>query len=148
MIKDRNTNFEEHSIFLAEIAKNILDGNDSFLSIPGVREIIAMYLLIPYTTNDQLDAGMTSKTPQLDLSEEFTSGVSLRNLRDTICHSFVSVEESGPARLGRIIIDDRAQMDRKTHNQQGIKSKMATVSIAHAHQKLSELHTKVIDSIL
>ncbi|MCF6132749.1 hypothetical protein [Flavobacterium wongokense] len=147
MIKDRNTNFEEHSIFLAEIAKNILDGNDSFLAIPGVREIIAMYLLIPYTTNDQLDAGMTSKTPQLDLSEEFMSGVNLRNLRDTICHSFVSVEESSPARLGRIIIDDRAQMDRKTHNQQVIKSKTATVTIAHAHQKLSELHTKVINSI-
>jgi len=42
MIKDRDTNFKEHSIFLSEIAENILAGNDKILSIPGVREIIAL----------------------------------------------------------------------------------------------------------
>lgn len=147
MIKDRNTNFLEHSIFLSEIAKNILDGNDNFLSIPGVREIIALYLLIPYTTHDQLNAGMPSKTPQLDLSEEFIKGINLRNLRDAICHSFVSVEESSIFKLGRIIIDDRAEMNRKKHNEQEIKTKGVFVNIPQAHKKLNELNIKVINSI-
>ena len=46
MNKDRDTNFKEHSIFLSEIAVNILNGNDTFLAIPGVREIIAIYFSI------------------------------------------------------------------------------------------------------
>jgi hypothetical protein len=147
MIKDRDTNFREHSIFLSEIAKNILDGKDNILSIPGVREIIALYLLIPYATNDQLDMGMPSKIPQLDLSEEFGDGINLRNLRDTICHSFVSVEESTEDILGRIIIDDRSQMNRKTHNDQECKTKAVCIDILQAHEKLNELHIKVINSI-
>jgi hypothetical protein len=147
MIKDRDTNFKEHSIFLSEIAQNILDGNDKFLLIPGVREIIALYLLIPYTTHDQLDAGMPSKMPKLDLSEEFINGVNLRNLRDAICHSFVTVEESSRERLGRIIIDDRAQMTRKTHNEQEIKTLNVSLEIPQAQKKLRELHSKIINSI-
>jgi hypothetical protein len=147
MIKDRDTNFKEHSIFLSEIAQNILDGNDKFLLIPGVREIIALYLLIPYTTHDQLDAGMPSKMPKLDLSEEFINGVNLRNLRDAICHSFVTVEESSRERLGRIIIDDRAQMTRKTHNEQEIKTLNVSLEIPQAQKKLKELHSKIINSI-
>jgi len=147
MIKDRDTNFREHSIFLSEIAQNILNGRDDILSIPGVREIIALYLLVPYTTHDQLDAGMPSKMPQLNLSEEFIAGVNLRNLRDTICHSFVTVEESSEDKLGRIIIDDRSQMNRKTHNEQEVKTKGIFVDILKAREKLSELHGKVISSI-
>ncbi len=94
MTKDRDANFREHSIFLSEIAENILNGNNQILSTPGVREIIALYLLIPYITNDQLYAGMLSEMPKLDLKEEFIPGVNLRDLRDAICHSFVSVEKS------------------------------------------------------
>ena len=147
MIKDRDTNFKEHSIFLSEIAQNILDGNDKFLSIPGVREIIALYLLIPYATNDQLNTGMPSKMPKLDLSEEFISGITVRNLRDTICHSFVTVEESSKDKLGRIIIDDRAQMTRKIHNEQESKTLGTILEIPQTHKKLKELHSKIINSI-
>jgi hypothetical protein len=147
MTKDRDTNFKEHSIFLSEIAENILIGNDSFLLIPGVRELIALYLLIPYATHDQLDAGMPSKMPKLDLSDEFINGVNLRNLRDTICHSFATVEESNKDRLGRIIIDDRAQMTRKTHNAQEIKTLGIFLEIPQTHKKLRELHSKIINSI-
>lgn len=147
MIKDRDTNYREHSIFLSEIALNILEGNDRILLTPGVREIIALYLLIPYATNDQLEAGMPSKMPKLDLSEEFINGVNLRNLRDTICHSFVTVEESSQDRLGRIILDDRAQMTRKTHNEQESKSKGIFFEIPKTHEKLKELHLKIINSI-
>ena len=147
MIKDRDVNFREHSIFLSEIAQNILDGNDRILLTPGVREIIALYLLIPYTTYDQLDFGMPSKMPKLDLSEEIINGVNLRNLRDAICHSFVTVEESSKDKLGRIIIDDRAQMSRKTHDKQEIKTLGVFLKIPQTRQKLKELHSKIINSI-
>lgn len=147
MIKDRDTNFREHSIFLSEIAENILNGNDRFLSIPGVREIIALYLIIPYITNNQLDLGMPSKMPKLDLSEEFVNGINLKNLRDSICHSFVTVEESSSDKLGRIIIDDRAQMSRNTHDIKEIKTQGVFVDIREANRKLKELHFKVIKSI-
>tara|TARA_R110001583_G_scaffold70891_1_gene200170 strand:+ start:226 stop:672 length:447 start_codon:yes stop_codon:yes gene_type:complete len=147
MIKDRDTNFREHSIFLSEIAQNILNGNDNILSIPGVREIIAMYLIIPYITNDQLDTGMPSKMPKLDLSKEFINEINLENLRNTISHSFVTVEESRKDKLGRIILDDRAQMSRTKHNKQEIKTKGVFVDIQHAHNRLNELHSEIIDSI-
>lgn len=147
MEKDRDTNFREHSVFLSEIAINILKGNDKILLIPGVREIISLYLLSPYVTNDQLDMGMPSKMPKLDLSEQFTNGINLKNLRDTICHSFVSVEESTKMKNGRIIIDDRAQMNRNKHDKQESKTKGVFVEIKDANEKLEELHTKVINSI-
>lgn len=147
MSKDRDTNFKEHSIFLSEIAQNILNGNNEILLIPGVREIIALYLIVPYITHDQLDYGMPSKTPKLDLSEEFINGVNLKNLRDSICHSFVTVEESSKERLGRIIIDDRAQMKRNEHDKQKIKTKGVAVGILEANNKLKELHLRVINSI-
>ncbi|MFI2744237.1 hypothetical protein ACG2LH_15995 [Zhouia sp. PK063] len=147
MINDRDTNFREHSIFLSEIAQNILKENDKILSIPGVREIIAMYLIIPYITNVQLDTGMPSKMPKLDLSKEFINGINLENLRNTISHSFVTVEESSENNLGRIILDDRAQMTRKTHNKQEIKTKGIFVDIKQAHNKLMELHYEIINSI-
>lgn len=74
-------------------------------------------------------------------------GVNLRNLRDAICHSFVTVEESSEDKIGRIIIDDRSQMNRKTHNEQEIKTKGVFVDKLQALGKLTELHTKVINSI-
>ena len=147
MIKDRDENFREHSVFLSEIAFNILNGNNKVLEIPGVREIIALYLIIPYTTHDQLDRGMPSKTPKLDLSNEFLNGISLRNLRDTICHSFVTVEESTKEKLGRIIIDDRAIMDRQTHNSLDYKTKGVIVEIQDAKKRLNELHFEIMNSI-
>jgi hypothetical protein len=147
MGKDRDTNFQEHSVFLSEIAEQILNGNNKILSIPGVPEIIALYLLVPYITNTQFDMGMSSKVPQLDLLENFSDEINLKNLRDALCHSFVSVEESTEIRKGRIILDDRAGMKRDQHDKQQIKTKAACIEIEHANAKLKELHKKVIDSI-
>lgn len=146
-IKDRNENYEEHSIFLSEIAMNILNGDRSFLNIPGVSEIIALYLLVPYATPSQLDQGMSSKMPKLDVFKEFTKNINLKDLRDTICHSFVSVEESTKERLGRIIIDDRALMNRNNHDKQETKTLMANLDIHSTNKKLIELHLEVINSI-
>ncbi len=147
-MNNRDNNFREHSIFLSEIAQNILDGNDTILSTEGVREIIALYLLIPYITKDQLETGMPSKMPKIDLSEEFLNGVKLENLRNAISHSFVTVEQSNPNKLGRIIVDDRAQMNsRGEHNNLTVKTKVVTFEIKPTHEKLKELHLKVINSI-
>jgi len=147
MLKDRDVNFQEHSILLSEIALCILNGKDIVLSIPGIREIVALYLLVPYITNDQLETGMSSKMPNLDLNHEFVNGVSLKNLRDAICHSFVSVEESSKDQQGRIIIDDRSEMNRNKHHNQTVKSKAVSIDIKHAHLKLKVLHEMVINSI-
>ena len=147
MEKDRDTNFQEHSIFLSEIAENILNGNHQVFSIPGVSEIIALYLLVPYITNTQLDSGMPSKMPKLDLSEKFTDEITLKDLRDAICHSFVSVEESTEIKKGRIIVDDRAQMNRSKHDKKTSKTEAGCINIDSARIKLIELHKKVINSI-
>lgn len=145
---DRNTNYKEHSIFLSEIAQNLLRDNFNVLSIYGVKEIISLYLLIPYITKEQLDAGMLSKIPQLNLSDEFVNGINLENLRNAICHSFVSVEDSyDDKNLGRLILDDRTIFDRKTHDKQIIKSKGVFINIIEANKKLFELHTNIINSI-
>ena len=144
---DRDKNFQEHSIFLSEIAEKILNRDSSVLSIDGVPEIIALYLLVPYITNSQLDTGMPSNIPQLDLTENFSGDINLRNLRDAICHSFVSVEQSNEIRKGSIILDDRAGMKRTQHDKQQIKTKAECVDIDNATAKLKKLHKKIIDSI-
>lgn len=85
--------------------------------------------------------------PKLDLSDELINGVNLRNLRDTICRSFATIQESSKEKLGRIIIDDRAQMNRKAHNEQEIKTLGVFLEIPQTHKKLKELHSKIINLI-
>ena len=41
---------------MAEIALNILQGNKNTLDATGAKEIIALYLMIPYMTKSRLDA--------------------------------------------------------------------------------------------
>ncbi|WP_422092130.1 hypothetical protein [Tenacibaculum ovolyticum] len=147
MTKDRNENFEEHSIFLSEIALNILKGNNEILDIPGVREIISLYLVIPYATRNQLEQGMPSKMPKLDIDTEFLHGVRLEDLRNTISHSFVSVEESTEERFGRIIVDDRSQMIRNEHDRLEKKTLSVNFEVQEVNDRLKELHKIVIDSI-
>lgn len=99
--------------------------------------------MIPYITNDQLDAGMPSKMPKLNINDEFLGGISLRNLRDTICHSFVTVDESTSERFGRIIIDDRAFMNRSAHNGLHEKTKNINLEVTAVNRRLIELHNQV-----
>ena len=42
--------YNSHAKFLADIAIAILNGNKLVLDVNGVKEIIALYLLIPYIT--------------------------------------------------------------------------------------------------
>lgn len=55
MNKERIDNYNEHAVFLVEIAREILRKNEKVLNIFGVKEIIVLYLLILYMTPDKLD---------------------------------------------------------------------------------------------
>ena len=86
-----STQYNNHSTILADIALAILNGNKDALDINGTKEIVALYLMIPYMSNVVLD-------PPDDLSfipkitGRFSKDISFNDLRDTIAHSFVTVE--------------------------------------------------------
>lgn len=42
--------YNSHAKLLADVALNILNGNKDVLDVNGIKEIIALYLLIPYIT--------------------------------------------------------------------------------------------------
>lgn len=147
---DRIINYNEHAIFMSEIAVKLLESDNYTLITKGVRELIAMYLLIPYITNIQLDKPDNSNynIPKLDINSVFTkivnkdgsvSEITLDGLRNAICHSFVTIEENKG-----IILDDRASCDRKTHDAQTIKSYCNRLDTDRTRLKLLELHRKVI----
>lgn len=146
MSNDRVKNFLGHSIFLSEIAIEILKENSQVLNEPGLKEIIALYLLIPYITHDQLDQGMPVNMPKLNLEDKFVGDIKLNDLRNAICHSFVSVEKNGG-----MIIDDRAIKCRNKHAEQEIKTENIRLNIDAVNHRLKELHNEVIklgDSII
>ncbi|MBQ8464522.1 MAG: hypothetical protein IJ545_00765 [Alphaproteobacteria bacterium] len=145
--------YNEHAVFMSEIALEVLKGNKLILDLKGVKELIAMYLLIPYITKDQLDKpSMNHNLPQLDINKIFQNSIdsegnkcdiTLDNLRNAICHSFVTIEDREE---GYIIIDDRAiYTNRASHSNQIKKSLCQRIHIESAKAKLLELHNDVID---
>ena len=144
--------YNGHAIFMSEIALAILNNNKSILDVKGVKELIATYLLIPYITRDQLDTpSVNNNIPQLDINEVFQKAmdengnicdITLDNLRNSICHSFLTVEDRDN---GYIVIDDRAiYSDRKSHANLTKKSLCQKIDIKSAETKLKELHSRVI----
>lgn len=129
-----NDKFFMHNIYMAEIANCIVDGripftDDSKLLFSknaryqeGVREIIGLYLLIPYINNDQNRLKYNKPHDQISILEDnyiaFHSidgrAISIKNLRDTICHSFVSCD-LGAYNEPVIVFDDRAIQTRYEH---------------------------------
>jgi hypothetical protein len=146
MVKSREQNYNEHAKFLADIALEVLRGNSLVLDINGVKEIIALYLLIPYATPQRLDTpGGKYKIPRVD--GNFAPNIQLRDLRDAICHSFVTVEEDkndGSRHGKQLIVDDRATLSRKNHDELEVKSKAVNIDIMYAHKKLEELFEEII----
>lgn len=144
--------YNTHAIFMSEIALAVLNNNKSILDVKGVKELIATYLLIPYITRDQLDTpSVNNNIPQLDINDVFQKAmdengnicdITLDNLRNSICHSFLTVEDRDN---GYIVIDDRAiYSDRKSHANLPQKSLCQKIDIKSAKTKLKELHTRVI----
>lgn len=142
--------YNNHAVFMARVAVKLLEGDYSVLNAYGVRELIALYLLVPYITNSQLDTPneINYNIPQLDLNSIFTKVINkdgsiaemtLDRLRNAICHSFVSTAgERG------LLLDDRASYDRKTHDNLADKDFCNRIEIEPTRKKLLALHKEVI----
>lgn len=59
MTEKQVKNYNEHALFLADIAKAVLGGNRNVLDVNGVKEIIALYLMIPYMSSSTLDCQLS-----------------------------------------------------------------------------------------
>lgn len=149
MTEERIANFNDHAKFMADIAMGILNGDKRVLDINGVKEIIALYLLIPYMTPDKLITP-DEKCIIPNISGDFCDGISLEDLRNAICHSFVTVEEDtndGTIHGKRLIVDDRALFhNRKSHTDMGIHSTATNIMIENAHRRLVDLFTEVLNT--
>lgn len=142
--------YNEHAIFMSRIGIELLNGNIDVLNAKGVKEIIAMYLLIPYITKNQLDKPDENyyNIPKLDINSIFTkvynkdntlSEMTLDGIRNAICHSFVSLTEHGD-----LLFDDRASCDKKAHSAMIDKGFCNRLELEKTSQKLLSLHMDVI----
>ena len=146
MTDEKIKNYNSHAVFLADIAKAIIENNKNVLDVNGVKEIISLYLLIPYMTESTL------KTPDEKclipkLSGDFLPGISFASLRNTISHSFVTTEEDkndGSMHGKCLIFDDRLKEDRKLHSSKDYHSNAESLLIELVHKRIREM----IDEIL
>ena len=143
-----STQYNNHSTILADIALAVLNGNKDALDINGTKEIIALYLMIPYMSKKTLIS------PNEDcfipkLSGNFCKGVKIINLRNAISHSFVTVEEDDGdpnSNHGKVLIlDDRAFYSQKEHDKKGPHGNTCTIPIEYAHNKLIQMAQEVIN---
>ncbi len=114
-----STQYNNHYTILADIALAILNGNKDALDINGIKEIVALYLMIPYMSNVVLDPPDDSSfIPKI--TGRFSKDIGFNDLRDTIAHSFVTVEEDdgdSNSRHGKMLcFDDRIICDKKEHS--------------------------------
>ena len=139
--------YNSHAKFLADIAAAVLNGNTAVLNVNGVKEIIALYLLIPYITPDTL------MTPDVKctipkLSGNFSDDITLEDLRNTICHSFVTVEKDkgdGSIHGKTLILDDRViYHNRKEHGELGTHESAYRIPIDYTHKRLRELFDEIL----
>ncbi|WP_428059591.1 hypothetical protein [Candidatus Avelusimicrobium faecicola] len=140
--------YNNHAVTMAQIAVNLLEGKNP-LNGCGVRELLALYLLVPYITNKRLDVPAANyNVPQLDMKTVLTkvrfkngslSEVTLDNLRNALCHSFVALTEKGD-----LILDDRASLDRKTHDSLSDKGFCNRLEIGKTRNKLLALHKSIL----
>lgn len=140
--------YNNHAVTMSRIAVSLLAGENP-LNFRGVREILAMYLLVPYITNSQLDKpDELYNIPKLDINSLFTKVIykdgslkemTLDNLRNAICHSFIALTEKGD-----LLLDDRASCDRKTHDGLDDKGFCNRLELEKTRNKLLTLHKQVL----
>ena len=141
--------YNNHATTMSQIAVNLLMGENP-LEVKGVRELLAMYLLIPYITNSQLDTPDENyNIPKLDVNTVFTkvqfkdgrlSNMTLDRLRNALCHSFVALTDKGD-----LMLDDRASCDRKTHDSMTDKGFCNRLVFEKTRNKLLSLHREVLE---
>lgn len=142
------TQYNKHSTILAKMALEILNGNKDVLDINGIKEIIAIYLMIPYMSNRVLDPPDNSSfIPKI--TERFSEDISFSDLRDTIAHSFVTVEEDDGdpnSRRGKMLcFDDRIICDKKSHSKKGLHGDAVFIPIEYTHNRLIQVAKKLVD---
>lgn len=140
--------YNNKAVIMPQIAIMLLNGNNP-LNIKGVRELLAMYLLVPYITNSQLDKpDELYNIPKLDINSLFTKVIykdgslkemTLDNLRNAICHSFIALTEKGD-----LLLDDRASCDRKTHDGLDDKGFCNRLELEKTRNKLLSLHKQIL----
>lgn len=140
--------YNNHAITMSWIAVSLLSGGNP-LNLRGVRELLAMYLLVPYITNKQLDTpDEMYNIPKLDINSLFTkvinkdgslSEMTLENLRNAICHSFMALTDKGD-----LMIDDRASLSRNEHDSLTDKGSFNRLVLDKTRDKLMTLHKQVI----
>ena len=140
--------YNNHATTMSQIAVSLLMGENP-LNVKGIRELLAMYLLIPYITKSQLDTPDGSyRIPKLDINTVFTkvqfkngnfSDMTLGRLRDALCHSFVALTDKGD-----LMLDDRASCDRKTHDSMTDKGFCNRLVLEKTRNKLFSLHSEVL----
>lgn len=141
--------YNNHATTMSQIAVNLLMGENP-LEVKGVRELLAMYLLVPYITNSQLDTPDENyNIPKLDVNTVFTkvqfkngrlSDMTLDRLRNALCHSFVALTDKGD-----LMLDDRASFDRKTHDSMTDKGFCNRLVLEKTRNKLLSLHREVLE---
>ena len=145
---EKITSYNNHAITMSNIAISLLmDGNP--LNIKGIRELLAMYLLVPYITKSQLETPSENyNIPKLDVNSMFAkvmnkdgtlSEMTLESLRNAICHSFMALTDKGD-----LMLDDRASLDRKSHKKLEDKGFCNRLELAKTRSKLLSLHKQVI----
>lgn len=141
--------YNNHAVTMSRIAVSLLAGENP-LNLRGVREILAMYLLVPYITNSQLDKpDELYNIPKLDINSLFTKVIykdgslkemTLDRLRNAICHSFVALTEKGD-----LLLDDRASFaTRKAHDALDDKGFCNRLELEKTRNKLLTLHKQVL----
>ena len=156
-----------HNVYMAQIANCIVnDGiplceganilfSDKAEYQAGVKEIVGLYLLIPYINNkkNQLKYDQHHEQVRIYSDDDIAfkdiqnRPITIKNLRDTICHSFVSCELLG-GELPLIIFDDRIIMTKNEHDKRAGKEgggECVMVRPEDVQQFLKEAFEKVLD---
>ena len=140
--------YNNHATTMSQIAVSLLI-DENPLEVKGIRELLAMYLLIPYITKSQLDTPDEDyNIPKLDVNTVFTkvqfkdgslADMTLDRLRNALCHSFVALTDKGD-----LMLDDRASCDRKTHDSMTDKGFCNRLVLEKTRNKLLSLHREVL----
>ena len=147
MLNKNTEKYNSHAKFMAKIAIEILKWNKSVLDVNWVKEIIALYLLIPYITPDTLvtpcDEYIIPK-----IRWNFCSNVSLESLRHSLCHMFITAEikkDDWSYHWEYIIFDDRIFYKSKVdHNEFWNIWKNWMIKIDYVHNRLLEIFTDIL----
>ena len=150
-MNNKEKNYNSHAKFMADIALAILGGNKNVLDVNGVKEIISLYLLIPYIDKGK-DGQLETPGPNYvvpKVTGNFCDDIKLENLRDALCHSFITTQENkndGTIHGKYLILDDRAKYNRKEHDKLTCKSGTVCIDTNYSHKKLVELFNEIINN--